>query len=221
MPHGSPLRHSPVPCHQRERPWLLISFGVIGVLGCAALIVGTAVAAAVVPGHDWIADTISDLAAGRYEIIMDVALYGFAAGLMTTALAASHAHMGAAGWSVGIVSLAILAVLVTVIAARNEYGDKDNEGVVIHMYLVYALGALFLLTCAVMQAGLRASGHNIAAAALIGLGATWAIISAIFLMSATSVDGLIERILGLVACAILMVFCTVFLGRGYALTEGR
>ncbi len=217
MPHGSPRRHSPAPRH--ERPWLLIWFGLIGILGCAALAIGTVIAAMVVPGHDWAADTISDLAAGRHEIIMDVALYGFAAGLMATALAASHAHLGASGWSVGVASLAILAALVTVIAARNEYGDNDNEGVVIHMYLVYAIGALFLLTCAVMQTGLRASGHSSASAALIGLGATWAVISAIFLMSATSVDGLIERILGLIACAIIATLCTVFLVRGYILTS--
>ena len=221
MPHGSPRHHSAVPRHGQERPWLLISFSAIGIAGCVALVIGTMIAAMVVPGHDWVADTISDLAAGRHEIIMDVALYGFAAGLMATALAAAHAHLGAGGWSVGVASLAILAALVTVIAARNEYGDKDNEGVVIHMYLVYALGALFLLTCAVMQAGLRASGHKAAGIALIGLGAAWALISAIFLMSATSVDGLIERILGLIACAIIATLCTVFLGRGFALTNER
>lgn len=219
MAHGSPRRHSPVAPHDPERPGLLICLSAVGLLGCASLIIGTVVAAAVVPGHDRMSDTISDLGAGRYEIIMDVALYGFAAGLMATALAASHAHLGAGGWSFGVVSLAILAALVTVIAARNEYGDKDSEGVVIHMYLVYALGALFLLTCAAMQAGLRACGHGAAGAALIGLGAVWAVVSAIFLMSPTSVDGLIERILGLVACAIVVVLCTVFLGRGRALTS--
>jgi hypothetical protein len=213
MPHGSTHHHRTY----KERPWLLIIFGLTGLAGCTALIAGTIIAPIFVPDHDWIADTISDLAAGQWEIIMDVALYGFAAGLMATALAASHAHLGARGWSTGVASLAILASLVIIIGARNEYGDNDSEGVVIHIYLVYAMGALFLLTCAVMQAGLRASGHAFAGWALIALGAAWAILSPVFLMSSTSVDGLIERVLGAVACAIVAVLCTVFLTRGFAI----
>ena len=219
MSHGSPRRQSAALHQNPERPWLLISLSVIGIAGCAALIAGTVIAAMIVPDHDWIADTISDLAAGRHEIIMDVALYGFAAGLMATGLAAAHAHLGAGGWSIGVGSLAVLAALVTVIAARNEYGDKDNEGVVIHMYLVYALGGLFLAVCAVMQAGLRSAGHGKAGAALIVLGPSWAVMSVVFLMSATSIDGLLERVLGLIACAIVGVLCTVFLFRGLALKD--
>ncbi|WP_324752287.1 DUF998 domain-containing protein [Roseovarius sp. Pro17] len=202
-----------------ERPWLLIVFGLIGLAGCAALIAGTIIAPLFVPDYNWISDTISDLAAGRWEIIMDVALYGFAAGLMATALAASHAHLGKSGWTVGILSLAVLAALVIIIGARNEYGDKDNEGVVIHIYLVYGLGALFLLTCVVMQAGLRASEHPHASWWLIGLGALWAVLSPVFLMSPTGIDGLMERILGLIACAIVAVLCIVFVRRGTSRTS--
>lgn len=66
---------------------------------------------------------------------MDVALYGFAAGLFAMALAASHAHLGDIGWPAGMPSLALLAALIITVGARNEYGDGDNEGVVIHIYL--------------------------------------------------------------------------------------
>ncbi|PVA09384.1 DUF998 domain-containing protein [Pelagivirga sediminicola] len=212
--HARPANgNAGAPRTYRERPWLLIAFGGIGVAGCAALIVGTLIAQIVVPDHDWIADTISDLAAGRWEIIMDVALYGFAAGLLATARAASHAHMGKGGWSVGVASL---ASLVTIIGARNEYGDSDRDGVVIHMYLVYAMGAFFLLTCAVMQSGLRASGHGTAGWTLIALGAAWAVMCPVFLLSATSVDGLLERILGVIACGIVLVPSVVFIQRGLA-----
>ncbi len=202
MTHGSPCQRDHASHQNPQRPWLLIPLAVVGLAGCAALIFGTIIAAIMVPDHDWIADTISDLAAGRNEIIMDVALYGFAAGLMATSLAAAHAHLGGSGWSIGVGSLAILAALVTVIAARNEYGDNDSEGIVIHMYLVYALGLLLAFVCAVMQAGLRAAGHAKSGVALIVLGASWAVMSAVFLTSATSIDGLLERVLGLIACAI-------------------
>lgn len=203
-----------------ERPWLLIVCGVLGLGGCSALIIGTLVAPIYVPSHDWVADTISDLAAGRWEILMDVALYGFAAGLMGTSIAAAHAHMGKAGWSVGVMSLALLAAIVVIIGARNEYGDNDNEGVVIHIYLVYAMGALFALLSAAMQAGLRASGHQRASWWIIALGIGWAIMSPVFLMSFTSIDGLLERILGLFACGMIVVLSLVFLRRGLDCREG-
>ncbi|MFD0860050.1 DUF998 domain-containing protein [Roseovarius aquimarinus] len=197
-----------------ERPWLLIACGALGLGGCAALILGTLIAPIYVPNHDWVSDTISDLAAGRWEILMDIALYGFAAGLMATALAAAHAHLGKTGWSLGVMSLSLLAAIVVIIGARNEYGDNDNEGVVIHIYLVYAMGALFTLLSAVMQAGLRSSGHVRAAWWIIGLGVGWAVMSPVFLMSPTSIDGLLERILGLFACGMIAVLSLVFLWRG-------
>lgn len=214
MPHATTLQQD------GERSWLLIVLGLVGLGGCAALIAGTIIAPVFVPDHNWISDTISDLAAGRWEIIMDIALYGFAAGLMATALAASHAHLGKGGWSGGILALTLLASLVTIIGARNEYGDNDGEGVVIHIYLVYGLGALFLLTCATMAAGLRAAGHPRACATLIGLGLLWAVMAPVFLMSATSIDGLLERLLGLIACAIVAVLASVFLRRGIRAAKG-
>jgi hypothetical protein len=166
-----------------------------------------------VPNHDWIADTISDLAAGRWEIIMDLALYGFAAGLLAIALAAAHAHLGGLVWSAGVVSLAMLSAVIIVVGARNEYGDGDSEGVVIHIYLVYALGALFLAVPFCMRPGLD-RGHPRARRALTILGALWAVAAPVFLFLPTSFDGLYERALGLIACGIVVTLSLVFLGRG-------
>ncbi|WP_432256156.1 DUF998 domain-containing protein [Limimaricola sp. AA108-03] len=203
-----------------ERPYLLLLLAGLGFFGCASLVGGTIAAQIVVPGHDWIADTISDLGAGEWEIIMDVALYGFAAGLFAMALAASHVHLGGIGWSAGVVSLAILAALVVVVGARNEYGDGDSDGVVIHIYLVYGLGALFLATPLSMAAGFGRD-HPWARLALIGLAIAWAVGAPLFLMAPTTIDGLAERILGLIACAILAVMAYVFWRRGLDARKGR
>lgn len=197
----------------RERPYLLVALGSIGLAGCGALIIGTFIAPFFVPDYNWISDTISDLAAGHSEIIMDIALYGFAAGLMATALAASHAHLGGISWSVGVLSLAILASLVVVVGARNEYGDSDTEGVAIHIYLVYGLGIFFLLAPLCMARGVGIS-HGWAMRALFGLGVLWGISAPIFFLLPTSVDGIYERALGLIACAIVGTLCAVFLSRG-------
>jgi hypothetical protein len=197
-----------------ERPYLLILLGALGLLGCASLVVGTLVAPYFVPGHDWVADSISDLAAGNSQIIMDVALYGFAGGLLAIALAASHAHLGGTFWSVGVVSLAALAVLVTIIAARDEYGDLDTGGVVVHVYLVYGLGALFLaVPFALHRIG---RSHPQARRLLFGLGIAWGVGAPIFFFLPTWVDGLYERALGVIAGTMVVVLAWTFLSRGFA-----
>ncbi|UXX81953.1 DUF998 domain-containing protein [Roseovarius pelagicus] len=198
-----------------REPWLLIVLGVGGIAGCAALIFGTLIGPYYVPDHDWIADTISDLAAGDSEIIMDVALYGFAAGLFAAALAAAHAHPGGAAWSAGIVALAILAAIVIVVGARNEYGDNDSEGIVIHSYLVYGLGFFFLVAPLCMAAGAGTRSHGIKWA-LLGLAAVWALAAPVFFLLPTGIDGLYERGLGLIACAMTAVLCLHFIAIGHS-----
>lgn len=195
-----------------ESPQLLAALSMTGIAGAVLLCVGTLAAQVMVPDHDWIADTISDLAAGRWEIVMDVALYGFAAGIMATALAAAHAHLGRWDWSCGIVALALLAALVTIIAARNEYGDGDSEGVELHAYFVYALAVLFAAVPFLMAGGVGGESRT-ARRVLLGLGGLWIAAAPIFYMLPTDVDGLYERALGGVACAVLAVFWTVFLRR--------
>ncbi len=196
-----------------ERPYLLFFLGCLGLLGCMSLLAGTLIAPYFVPDHDVFADTISDLAAGENEIIMDIALYGFAAGLMAIALAASHAHLGGALWSAGTVFVAILAVLVIIIGARNEYGDGDNEGVVIHVYLVYGLGLFFLVAPLCLYPSLRPAYPH-AANALLALAALWGLASPIFFFLPTGMDGLYERGLGVIACAMVVLLSLVFIARG-------
>ena len=196
-----------------ERPYLLIMLGVCGLLGCASLLLGAVVAPFFAPEYDWIADTISDLAAGEMKIIMDVALYGFAAGLLATALAAAHAHLGGVFWSAGVLSLAILAGLVIVVGARDEYGDADGDGVVIHVYLVYALGALFVVTPFCMARGIGRD-HALARRVLIAAGMLWTLAAPVFFVLPTGLDGLYERFLGLIACVMVATLAVVFSLRG-------
>ncbi|RKF16204.1 DUF998 domain-containing protein [Roseovarius spongiae] len=199
---------------------LLITLGWMGICGCAALIAGAVVAAFLVPNHDWISDTISDLAAGRSEIAMDIALYGFSVGLFATALGAAHLHPGGGAWSTGIFCLAILAGIVIIVGARNEYGDSDSDGVVIHSYLVYALGLLFLAMPLCMAWALP-HHHSRVRRVLIGLGLLWGCTAPVFFFLPTGIDGLYERALGVIAAAMIVTLCTVFIGAGRLIRAER
>ena len=62
--------------------------------------------------------------------------------------------MGEWDWSAAIAGLALPALFIFLIGARNEYGDNHDDGVVIHVYLVYALGLLMVDIPLLMARGL-------------------------------------------------------------------
>lgn len=199
-----------------DEPLLMIVLGWYAIVGCIVFSVAILVADFVVPDHDWIADTISDLGAGKYEFIVDIGIYAFSASLISIALLAAHVHMGGWGWSVGIVGLAILGLLVFLIGARNEYGDNDSEGVVIHIYLVYALGLIMALVPWLMSDGASRAGRHYSRI-LIGISIIWTISAPIFFFLPNTIDGIYERYLGLIAFALVWTLARLFINRGKAL----
>ena len=197
----------------QERPDFLVAMGIVGILG-SLLFVGAVVwADLVVPDHGFMADTISDLGAGRYEMIADVGLYSFSAALIACALGASHAHLGGDRWSWAVGGLAFLALVVFLVGARNEYGDGDDEGVVIHRWLVYALGLGFAAIPWMMSrgAGIMGRGYRVA---MRWCAVLWALAAPVFFFLPTGWDGLYER--GLMAIAVLftIVLASMILARG-------
>ncbi len=207
------LQREPVLPHD-IRPVIVSSFlaivGWIAILGSLALIVGNVAGSMVVPGHDWIADTVSDLAAGRYEIIQDVALYGYAAALVALALGTAHIHDGAFRWTALTFMLVLLALCVTIIGARNEYGDADNEGIVIHIYVVYVMGALFA-GCFVLMG--VTGGQLSTRFRVISWGAAilWCIGAPVFFFMPTEFDGIWERGLGVISVIWVVAYGSVLL----------
>ncbi|KIN62090.1 putative membrane protein [Sulfitobacter noctilucicola] len=183
--------------HQYPAPGFIAILWWLAILGAVGLIGGNIAGSIIVPGHDFMADTVSDLAAGRYEIIQDISLYGFAVSLFALALAAAYIHDGSGRWSILVFSLALLAALVIIIGARNEYGDNDSDGVVIHIYLVYALGALFAVAFGISAL----EGNRVApwfgTLSLFSL-IIWAVGAPVFFIMPTAYDGVWERGLGVI-----------------------
>lgn len=93
-------------------PQLMVCLAVYAIIGFVALASSILVADVVVPNHDWIADTISDLGASRYEYIVDIGIYAFSGSLIALALLSSHQHPGDWRWSSGFVGLALLGLIV-------------------------------------------------------------------------------------------------------------
>ncbi|MFN3171569.1 MAG: DUF998 domain-containing protein [Hyphomicrobiales bacterium] len=201
-----------IPAEVTEQPLLLRTLSLLAVFGCMALAVSILIADFVVPNHDWIADTISDLGAGRYEFIVDIGLYAFSAGLIGLAVLAAHVHLGAWDWSVGIVALIAFGLLVFLIGARNEYGDNDSDGWVIHVYLVYALGVTMTVACFTLARGAaRASPYY--RTILIATGVIWVASAPVFFILPTNIDGIYERYLGVVSFVLVLTLAHLFYQR--------
>lgn len=181
----------------QRSPGLLRACGLIGLIGCAALAVTNIVGSMIVPDYDWIADTVSDLAAGKYEIVQDLGLHAYAAALLACAIGAAHHHLGGAKWSWGIASLAILALCVEIVGVRNEYGDGDSSGIVVHREIVYGLGIFFTAAPLLMAGGLGRVSRGYRRLS-IGCAVLWAVAAPVFFFLPTSIDGIWERGLGVI-----------------------
>ncbi len=201
------------PAKVQEKPALILTLGWYAIFGCIVFVASVVIADFVVPDHDWIADTISDLGAGEYEYIVDMGLYAFSASLVCIALLAAHVHLGGWTWSFGVVGFALLGLIVFLVGARNEYGDSDNEGVVIHIYLVYALGLLMALLPWAMADGADKSG-GVYRTLLIGLSILWAISAPFFFFLPDNIDGIYERYLGVIAIIAVCTLAWMFISRG-------
>lgn len=129
--------------------------GAVGLLGCLGLLAGNVAGVLVVERHDPIADTISDLAAGRSAWILDAGLTLFAVGLLALGLGVLARIGGLPAGKTAAALLGAAAVVVAVIALHDEYGDNDSGKYVIHMELVYAFAVLFMAIAAFCAMGFR------------------------------------------------------------------
>ncbi len=187
-------RHPSAEIVAKERPELLIFCGLVGLIGCLMPLAALSWAA-LVTDHDFIADTVSDAARGNRKWIMDVGFYFHAAGLLGLAIAAAHAHLGRAGWSLGIFALAFLALVVVLLGLWDEFGrtSENPQGMSVHTRLTFLLGPLFVagpLLMAKGAGGVRpAYGWAFVAAAVL-----WAVFAVAFKLSPDAYDGLVEKI---------------------------
>ncbi len=183
--------------------------------GCLIFTVSILIADVVVPNHDAVADTISDLGAGRYEFIVDIGIYAYSAALICCAVGAAHAHLGGRGWTLGIFGLIVAGLIVFLIGARNEYGDSDSEGVVIHIYLVGVIGAIFAVIPWSMSQGVARVSRRLAWVCR-GVTLLWVPLAPAFFFLPTGIDGLFERGLGLLTFVFVTSIAAAFWVRATA-----
>mgnify|MGYP001797789695 FL=1 len=176
------------------RPELLLVCGLLGLLGNLAPLVTMTIAAGIAE-HDMIADTISDLGRGPHKWIMDTGFYLNAAAMFALAIAAAHLHLGRWGWSMGILTLAVLSLLITMIGLWDTFhsGQNPPPGRSVHTRLTYGLAPLYLVGPLVMAQG-AARLHGWMAPAFYTSGGLWIVFAVAFKLAPDGFDGLMEKI---------------------------
>lgn len=197
MSNPAEERHFRARSSDRSAPWHLRLAGFAGLAGCAALVAGNVAGVLIHERHDAISDTISDLAAGPEAWLQDAGLLLFAAGLLALGTGVLRWNPDGRRWTAAGWLLLAMAADVAVIAAHNEYGDRDSGRYVIHSYAVYLLAALFAATTAASAAPVGPAGKRWRRFGL-GITAFWLVAGPPFFFIPTAWDGAYERGLALV-----------------------
>ena len=171
----------------------------VAILGAIAVLVANLVGAWMHPTTGLVADTISNLAAGRHHWVLDAALVAYGIGMMMIALALWDFDLGSGvpggwHWRAGAALIGLVGVAVAVIALWNEYGDGVSGGVTIHLEVVIAMGVAFALGTILLSLGLIRLGRGWSAFSLWS-GILWLVFGiAFFYFTPDGWDGLVERI---------------------------
>lgn len=166
----------------------------MGLVGNIAPLVATAAAAATAE-HDFLSDTISDLARGPHKWIMDTGFYMNAAGLLALAIGAAHVHLGRAAWSLGLFCLSFLALVIVMLGLWDAFhtGPAAPDTLSVHTRLSYFLGPLYLAGPLLMARGARRVAR-IYAWLFVVSAALWAAFAVPYKLAPTSYDGVLEKI---------------------------
>ena len=173
----------------------------VAVLGVVAVIAANLVVAWLHPTTGLIADTISNLAAGRYHWWLDAALALLRLGIVLLAFALWDMKLDAWRWKLGVLCIGLVGFGVAVIALWNEYGDGEPGGVTVHFEVVIAMGLLFTVGTVLLSLGLSRIGTFWSGLSVL-TGVLWLAFGAWFFFSDDGWDGLIER----VAAAMLVLW---------------
>ena len=177
-----------------QRPELLMICGAVAIVGSLVPLVTIVWADIATGDHDFIADSISDLARGPQRFIMDVGFYAAAAGLMAMAVGCAHAHLGRAGWSMGILALSLCALVVVMLGLWDEFGaTAEGNGMSVHTQLSFALAPLYVAGPLFMAPAIGHL-HGYLRWMFIAAAVIWIVFAAAFKLTPTSIDGIFEKI---------------------------
>lgn len=166
--------------------------GGVTIAGCAIAVVADFATAALSGRFNAMENTISNLAAGRYDWLADGGLYAFVIAVLAATAGLRRWRIERLDWRIGTIALILLAGAVALIAGYEAYSTGD--GTVIHYRLVYAIGVLFP-AAALLTAGQFYTMNKPVGIALYALGGLFLVMGPGLFVVPTGIDGGFERVL--------------------------
>ena len=166
----------------------------MAIAGCAIAVVCDLLGVGLSERMGIASDTISNLAAGPWDILSDLGIYAFVVGVLAVTVGLIRWRVSRWDWRLGTILLVVLAVDYTLIAAYEAY--STGEGTQIHYKLVYLMGVAFPLTVLLTAGQFYEIDRRLGIALYIG-GVLWAIAAPFLFVVPTAWDGLYERGLAL------------------------
>ena len=166
--------------------------GGITIAGCLVAIVADFTTAALSGRFNAMENTISNLAAGRYDWLADAGIYAFVIAVLSATIGLWRWRIDRLDWRIGTIALIALAGCITLIGAYEAYSTGD--GPVIHYRLVYAIGALFP-AAALLTAGQFYTMNTAVGIGLYALGGLFLVLGPGLFIVPTDIDGGFERVL--------------------------
>ena len=185
---------------QSTRSLLSLICGTIGLCGCFSAIITDFIGILVVEEHNPMSETISSLAITNHAWIQDSGLTLFSFGMIACAIALSKWKIKETKWKIGTLTLFLLGISIVLIAQRHKYAGREGIGTAFHLQFVIVMAILFTLTCILLASGLRQAGQNWYRYSM-ATAIFWLVLSPIFFIVPTKIDGAYERLIALIMIA--------------------
>ena len=202
-----------------DNPLILLLIGIFIVLAAINVAIMDLFHGLTMEGYSYIADTISNLAAGKGSTILDISIqvFSISIALLSFGLWRLGQLTNDVKWtySLACVLLIVIAVVINFIAAYDAYfNDVDSTALTIHRWLTYALYSCFAAVTFLMASKFDEYSKIWGKYSRI-TGALWLVSAPIFMFMPTHMDGLYERfvatqlILWIMVSAVMLIMIGV------------
>ena len=173
--------------------------GVIGILGCVAVLATDLIGIALHEAHNPIKNTISMLAIGKYGWIQDLGLDILAIGFLALAIGLYTWKSSGTKWIIGLIILVLISVDLILIAEHNQYAGRPGDK--IHRKLIYALALLFPALVLLTSFDLKSLKPYLKKFSF-WIAGLWLVLAPLLPLVPDSINGAYERLV----CALIVIW---------------
>lgn len=200
---------------------VLFACGVLAGLGAVLAVAGDIITVRLNDEINFVANTVSQGAAGPHSIWVDLGLTAEAIGLAAIGWGLYHWRGDGLRFKAGCGLLALTGLMLLAIAWRNAYGDGEPSAFVIHEPLTLVMGLVFAgaLGLLAKEFGEMDTGYHRFS---VITGGAWILVWPAFILSPEAWNGAVERVAGFTLAAWMVIAGRLLMrrGRGERLDKG-